>query len=530
MTLSVANNPLRWWLLLCACSLILPICRGVFHKSDLPSAARTKEPSDVIGNGTKKCERYKEKCDPEKEDCSTVEICHAEASTTRKLCYASWRNSTEGIQIVMKGCWMGEESCFGQRQCIQRDPIRSVYFCCCEGDFCNRNITFQNAPIGPGPEPEGSSPHPPVRRENNSQLLKTVLYSIVPIIGGAVIIVAVFFIWKRHQRHLYTGHQQLPTVEPCYISTPSETSLNLEKVELLELRARGRFIASEKRGENLNVELWLLTEFHEHGSLYDYLKGHVLTWSDLCKIGETMARGLAFVHDEIPATSLQGAKPAVAHRDFKSKNVLLKADLSACIADFGLALKFEPGKGPGETHGLVGTRRYMAPEVLEGAICFNRDSFLRIDMYVGTRRYMAPEVLEGAICFNRDSFLRIDMYACGLVLWELMSRCNAAEGPVEEYQLPFEAAPEVGMHPTLEIMQDYVVTRKMRPAIHEHWKRHPVCIVWLVLLLVVWLVLLLVVWLVLLLVVWLVLLLVVWLNADMVLINSAVFVEWEIAS
>lgn len=41
---------------------------------------------------------------------------------------------------------------------------------------------------------------------------------------------------------------------------------------------------------------------------------------------------------------------------------------------------------------------------------------------------MAPEVLEGAICFNRDAFLRIDMYACGLVLWELLSRCNAAEG------------------------------------------------------------------------------------------------------
>jgi len=43
---------------------------------------------------------------------------------------------------------------------------------------------------------------------------------------------------------------------------------------------------------------------------------------------------------------------------------------------------------------------------------------------VGTRRYMAPEVLEGAINFTRDSFLRIDMYACGLVLWELASRCT----------------------------------------------------------------------------------------------------------
>lgn len=47
---------------------------------------------------------------------------------------------------------------------------------------------------------------------------------------------------------------------------------------------------------------------------------------------------------------------------------------------------------------------------------------------VGTRRYMAPEVLEGAINFQRDAFLRIDMYAMGLVLWELVSRCKAADG------------------------------------------------------------------------------------------------------
>lgn len=49
-------------------------------------------------------------------------------------------------------------------------------------------------------------------------------------------------------------------------------------------------------------------------------------------------------------------------------------------------------------------------------------------LQVGTRRYMAPEVLEGAINFHRDAFLRIDMYALGLVLWELMSRCTSADG------------------------------------------------------------------------------------------------------
>jgi serine/threonine protein kinase len=66
-----------------------------------------------------------------------------------------------------------------------------------------------------------------------------------------------------------------------------------------------------------------------------------------------MAKGLAYLHDDIPGVGSIDAKPSIAHRDFKSKNVLLKSDLTACIADFGLALKFDAGKSAGETHGLV---------------------------------------------------------------------------------------------------------------------------------------------------------------------------------
>lgn len=85
---------------------------------------------------------------------------------------------------------------------------------------------------------------------------------------------------------------------------------------------------------------------------------------------------------------------------------------------------------------------------------------------------MAPEVLEGAINFTRDAFLRIDVYACALVLWELVSRCTAHGGPVPEYTLPFES--ELGSHPTLDAMQEHIVTNKNRPPIPEHWRDHSV--------------------------------------------------------
>ena len=84
-----------------------------------------------------------------------------------------------------------------------------------------------------------------------------------------------------------------------------------------------------------------------------FVQCNSLSWTDLCRIAEGMARGLTHLHEEVPASKVDACKPAVAHRDFKSKNVLLKSDLTACIADFGLALIFYPGKPVGDTHGQV---------------------------------------------------------------------------------------------------------------------------------------------------------------------------------
>ncbi|KAL3836015.1 hypothetical protein ACJMK2_021468 [Sinanodonta woodiana] len=433
------------------------------------------------------CEYYNPKeCNPEVQTCKTTAECSTEQELVEPYCYAAWKNdSVSGFQIISKGCWTDKEGC-NQTKCLQLPKIDKLQFCCCKGHLCNQDVhNNDDKPTTLASVITDNSPG--VKPVDQDQLTKTLICSIVPIVGLAALVVVIFWMWKRFRHQMYEYHEQLPTADPT-LNIPSEPNPLLHPLKLIELRARGRFgavwkaqlmedivavkifplqdrqswmteqdiyglphmdhdnilkfIAVERRGDNLNIELWLITEFHPRGSLCDYLKGNTLTWSDLCKIAETMATGLAHLHDEVVAARGVGVKPAVAHRDFKSKNVLLKNNLTACVADFGLALKFEPGKSPGDTHGQVGTRRYMA-----------------------------PEVLEGAISFNRDAFLRIDMYACGLVLWELISRCDAVEGPVSDYQLPYEE--EVGTHPTLEDMQELVVINKARPAIKELWLKHP---------------------------------------------------------
>ena len=92
----------------------------------------------------------------------------------------------------------------------------------------------------------------------------------------------------------------------------------------------------------------------------------MLTWGEVLLLGESLSLGLAYLHNEQPPSKAEGLKPAIAHRDFKSKNVLIKADMTACIADFGLAITFYPGQPTGETHGQV---RFLFDNFFSPIIC-----------------------------------------------------------------------------------------------------------------------------------------------------------------
>ena len=58
--------------------------------------------------------------------------------------------------------------------------------------------------------------------------------------------------------------------------------------------------------------------------------------AEMIEMALSIATGLTHLHLDISGT--QG-KPAIAHRDLKSRNILVKSDLTCVIADLGLCVK-----------------------------------------------------------------------------------------------------------------------------------------------------------------------------------------------
>lgn len=147
---------------------------------------------------------------------------------------------------------------------------------------------------------------------------------------------------------------------------------------------------------------YLILEYHDLGSLNNYLRSHKLPWSTCYSFLLSLIEAIDYLHYEDLSpndylTSNRIRKPIILHRDVKTCNILIKSHpkLSLCLVDFGLAKILPPILTPND--------------------------FIQ----VGTYRYMAPELLELAISYTSEALCKVDMYAVGLVLWEILTQCEA---------------------------------------------------------------------------------------------------------
>lgn len=247
------------------------------------------------------------------------------------------------------------------------------------------------------------------------------------------------------------------------------------------------------RAYPIRIEYWLMTKnCEDFTTLRDYLRKNTLSWLEMLHIARGIMQGIHFLHDNHEYQKSIDAKKAVEgfmkstngaikkvafkeastkrviymrpylslaviHRNLSSLNIVLKRDLTPCIWNFGSSHVIHPFQP-------ANAKQYIDLELKESIL---------------TSQYTAPEVLQERGHLTAVSMKAIDIYSCGIIFWELMSRCvlpkleDATEmedkerSEPDEYSEPFEK--EFGKLATGFMLKYAVLKKHSRPTIPGSW-------------------------------------------------------------
>src|SRR5580704_10716658 len=131
---------------------------------------------------------------------------------------------------------------------------------------------------------------------------------------------------------------------------------------------------------------FLVLEFLGGGSLRDLLDdGRRVTVAQAAAIGIQAAQALAYAHGR-----------GFVHRDVKPANLVFDEDGRLRVADFGLARALAEATWTEPAGALLGTARYAAPEVVQGAVLDGR-----ADVYA--LALVLVEAVTGRVPFATDT-------------------------------------------------------------------------------------------------------------------------------
>ena len=100
---------------------------------------------------------------------------------------------------------------------------------------------------------------------------------------------------------------------------------------------------------------YMVMPYIAHGTLQERIERGPLTPEDTGVLLEQIADALQYAHDR-----------SIIHRDIKPTNVLLRDDHYAYLTDFGVAKALDEDNSMTRTGAMIGTPKYMAPELAFG--------------------------------------------------------------------------------------------------------------------------------------------------------------------
>ena len=186
---------------------------------------------------------------------------------------------------------------------------------------------------------------------------------------------------------------------------------------------------------------WVVMEYVEGKSLAEILEHGPLPPGEVARIGAQVARALAFAHHR-----------GIVHRDVKTENVMLAADGTVKVLDFGLAqiLSLPQDQRLTQEGLVVGTSRAMSPEQAMGKPLDHRSDIFSLgsllyEAATGKPAFAGETVLETMHKVARAEYVPPQELVPELPapLVEVIQRCLARD-PEQRFQDAAEVAQILG--------------------------------------------------------------------------------------
>ncbi|CDQ88557.1 unnamed protein product [Oncorhynchus mykiss] len=158
---------------------------------------------------TRDCVYYNDNWRTEHTNQSGVERCEGEKDK-RLHCYSSWLNISGTIKLVKKGCWLDDFNCYDRQKCVSMEENPQVFFCCCEGNYCNERFTHLPDLIAAG---NRVKIRPPPRVPS---LLNSLVFSFLSLCVSLTLLLA---LWMYRQHKPPYGHVDLLEVRSHHLTS-----------------------------------------------------------------------------------------------------------------------------------------------------------------------------------------------------------------------------------------------------------------------------------------------------------------------
>ncbi|KAF2610298.1 hypothetical protein F2Q70_00009298 [Brassica cretica] len=147
------------------------------------------------------------------------------------------------------------------------------------------------------------------------------------------------------------------------------------------------FVSHSSLDTALSLFLETLSNKSVSSKSADEEKRSLLTWEVRFKIIEGIARGLVYLHED--------SQLKIIHRDLKTSNILLDAEMNPKVADFGTARLFETDETQAETKRIAGTRVEIIKLIQTGLLCVqenatNRPTMSSVMVWLGSETITIP--------------------------------------------------------------------------------------------------------------------------------------------